>query len=138
MISITIYCCPIHYQNLTFLFSGVVDQCWKCSEIKAYPSEISYFHISTVHDKNKMFPCPHCPYKATLSGHLKSHLLTHNGEKNFKCYICEKSFTTSSYLKLHIRSVHDKDKTFTCPRCPYKAAERCSLGRHILLAHITL
>ena len=64
-------------------------------------------HITTVHDKIKAFPCPHCPYKATQSGDLKKHILTHTRKKNFKCDLCDKKFTLKGSLKLHIRTVHN-------------------------------
>ena len=65
-----------------FIFSGVVDQCWKCSEIKKF-SQNGHLkhHIRTVHDKIKSFECSHCPYKAAARSTLKKHILTHTRER---------------------------------------------------------
>ena len=52
-------------------------------------------------------------------------------EKWFKCNICDKKFTLNGQLKLHISVVHDKIKPFECPHCPYKAAERSNVKKHI-------
>ena len=80
-------------------------------------------HMRTKHstDQAKSHQCPHCPYLAKQSHHLKYHIRTHTGEKPYSCEECDQSFTQSANLSRHMRTKHSTDqaKVHQCPHCPY-------------------
>ena len=71
--------------------------------------------------RRKSHQCPHCPYIAKRSDHLKNHIRIHTGEKPYSCEECEQSFTRSDSLSYHMRTKHSTDpaKVHQCPHCPY-------------------
>ena len=82
----------------------------------------------------KLFPCPHCEYKATKKGSLQGHIKSvHDGQK-FQCPNCEYKATIKGNLQRHIQSVHE-GKKFPCPHCDYKATFQENLQKHIKAIH---
>ena len=77
----------------------------------------------------KSHQCPHCPYIAKRSNHLKDHIRIHTGEKPYLCEECGQSFTQSSHLGVHMRTNHSTDqaKVFQCPHCPYSTKHSASI-----------
>ena len=82
----------------------------------------------------KSYQCPHCPYIAKRSEHLKNHIRTHTGDKPYLCEECDRSCTQSSGLSCHVRTKHSTDqaKVYQCPHCPYSTKHGATnLQNHI-------
>ncbi|KAJ5807815.1 hypothetical protein N7474_009084 [Penicillium riverlandense] len=104
-------------------------------------------HVTTVHLKQKPFPCPHvdphtgkqCPMAFDTAGHLRAHQSRLHTDKRFSCAECsdqrtdDSAVTFPSYalLQEHIRTVHPPK----CPNCPVICATSRELRRHLEVAH---
>ena len=87
--------------------------------------------------RRKSYQCPHCPYLAKRSNHLKDHIHTHTREKPYSCEKCGQSFTQSSHLTTHMRTKHSTDqaKVHQCPHCPYSTKHSAATLRYHIRTH---
>lgn len=58
-----------------------------------------------------------------------------NQQKNFVCSMCGKSYLRRSLLVRHMRFECQKEPSFLCPFCPYKAFHNFHLKSHIAFKH---
>ena len=87
-------------------------------------------HIRTVHLKEQRFSCDDCEYKTNNNESLAKHLRSHTGEKPFACAECGKMWTSRSSLSVHIRTIHLKEKRYSCEVCDYKTYQRTRMDEH--------
>ena len=79
--------------------------------------------------------CDLCPfvsaYKRSLVAHRKTHFY---GASVYTCDVAQCSYSSPSphNLRLHKR-IHDKK--YTCLLCPYKAAAKCDITKHVKSMH---
>nr|CAH7757024.1 unnamed protein product [Callosobruchus chinensis] len=90
----------------------------------------------------KVYECPNCTYKTTLSTNLTKHVLRNcevTAQQNFKaCKHCNKTFRTKLNLDNHILRKHSdlsatiSSKIYECTQCTYKTTHRGCLFVHKL------
>ena len=51
-------------------------------------------------------------------------------ERNFECGDCDQAFYNNHGLNMHIRTVHLKEKRFSCTECEYKTNNQNALAKH--------
>ena len=50
-------------------------------------------HVSSVHERKKLFKCQICDQRFSEKGNMTKHMATiHGGKKPLKCEVCEKTF----------------------------------------------
>ena len=61
-----------------------------------------------------LYSCSQCSYKVKEFSSYNVHERTHTGERPFKCDVCPYAATVSSALKTHIMRTHTGEKPFAC------------------------
>lgn len=82
-----------------FVDSSVGHRCEFCLKLYA-TRRILEIHISTVHLKQRPYPCGICHQTFTQRGTLNRHLRIHTGER-FQCIDCGRSYTQKFGLHMH-------------------------------------
>ena len=59
----------------------------------------------------------------------------HNGINQHQCPVCKKIFNTKGLCSRHIKSVHEKEKQYSCEHCEFKTFHAYSLTAHIQQVH---
>ena len=83
------------------------------------------------HTGEKPYSCSLCQYKTNDLSTLNKHILTLTGAKPFVCSECDYRAARKTCLTVHMRT-HSNEKPFSCEYdCPYKAAIRKYVAKHI-------
>ena len=85
-------------------------------------------------EKEPLFPCTLCKYKATQQGHLKNHVRAVHERIKDVCEQCNKEFADRSNLKKHIRIVHEKVR-YKCDQCDKDFKHQPALSAHMRSLH---
>ncbi|RZB39182.1 hypothetical protein BDFB_000071 [Asbolus verrucosus] len=136
--------------NLDFLLGKFT--CRTCGRTYRHRESLQK-HIRFECQKEPTFGCPYCPYKAKRKGNLKVHI---NGvhlklrrsrsakpfcqvfvnDRKFKCQTCDRTYRHRESLHKHVKYECQKEPTFSCPQCPYKAKRRGTLKIHYNRIHL--
>uniref|UniRef100_A0A336K7P1 CSON004477 protein n=1 Tax=Culicoides sonorensis TaxID=179676 RepID=A0A336K7P1_CULSO len=115
--------------------TGSMFQCRLCGNF--YKTRSSLTQHMEIHDKREM-SCEFCNKIFYRERNLNTHLkIVHlNREKTLACHICGKAFAQKKSLDSHL-FVHNDDRTFKCPKCPFSAKCQKTLSGHIKHIHST-
>lgn len=111
-------------------------QCGVCSR-QFITGQLLRNHRMT-HDtsRTRTHKCDKCSKSFFTLNQLRAHQLVHSSLKPFQCEICEKKFLHKGNLKKHRLNVHiRREKSFRCPRCPFKTHGKNYLANHIIKLH---
>ncbi|CRK92179.1 CLUMA_CG005714, isoform A [Clunio marinus] len=109
--------------------SYICDICGHVATIKGRLEE----HIRTVHIREFTYLCPICGVKERTDWILRTHIrLKHETDKKYKCSFCPKAFQSPLKYKFH-QTVHAKEPTFQCLKCPNKYKGYRNLMLHLKL-----
>ena len=73
-------------------------------------------------DAPSIYPCPICYHFFTTPTEMANHLETEH--RKFQCDICKKLMSHKRNVDRHRRSVHENQRGFGCPMCPYRSAHK--------------
>ncbi|XP_046975822.1 zinc finger protein 431-like [Vanessa cardui] len=97
-------------------------------------------HITTVHDKLKLYKCTLCPKEFSSNKTLKVHTRLHTGERPYVCNTCDKAFISHSNLSKHKTKHENKEKfggIYICKFCKSAFDHRGLYTSH-LRSHIAV
>ena len=80
--------------------------------------------------KTKCHQCLSCAKAFYSNAQLQEHLRRHEGRPGYCCDLCGKAFYRKDCLTGHTKSVHAKEKSFSCKFCDKKFANSYKLSRH--------
>jgi len=86
-------------------------------------------HLLKSHNEGTWLTCNICQKNFSYSGHLKQHLLRHEGVKSYVCSQCSKCFCTVYELKSH-QLVHSDYKEFCCGLCSKDFKHKPAVVQH--------
>ena len=90
-------------------------------------------HLRIAHP-DSMFQCNGCKRLFAQQHKLDNHLklgCEGEGRKSYSCEKCGKVFSSHDSVKRHIMRVHNKERSFQCPYCPFTAARQTNLTSHL-------
>ena len=90
-------------------------------------------HLRAAHPES-MFRCEGCKRLFAQQHKLDNHLrigCEGDGSKSYSCEKCGKVFSSHDSVKRHIMRVHNKERSFQCPYCPFTAARQTNLTSHL-------
>ncbi|CRK88009.1 CLUMA_CG001795, isoform A [Clunio marinus] len=97
----------------TGIYNFTCEVCSKKFVIRSYFKAHQRVHFK---EKQKSFPCSHCPKILNSKQNLIDHENHHLGLKLYKCEICLKSISTKTHLDVHMKS-HNSCESFLCTTC---------------------
>uniref|UniRef100_A0A182N2Z2 C2H2-type domain-containing protein n=1 Tax=Anopheles dirus TaxID=7168 RepID=A0A182N2Z2_9DIPT len=105
---------------------------YRCSYCqKSFHRPVRWQQHENAHSGARPFVCRVCSRAFSSSSTLQAHAKLHDGVRTHRCPDCDRTFHRSTNLKLHYRTVHLKEKPYTCPICYRPYTDRTCLKRHI-------
>ncbi|XP_064121231.1 zinc finger and BTB domain-containing protein 14-like isoform X7 [Macrobrachium nipponense] len=126
-----------HQMSTPYVSTDDGPSSFKCTQCAYNTTTRKYMerHVACHAEKLNFFHCPHCPFKATHMGNLKTHIKIHTGERPFACPYCPYSAVQKEKLNAHVRT-HTGEKPFACEYCPYRSTRKDHLKTHVRLRHM--
>ncbi|GFR58497.1 transcriptional repressor CTCF [Elysia marginata] len=114
-------------------------KCPLCDYVCANEQPDLKMHMKRKHSNGKsgeMLKCPECNVEVGSKKDLKQHMKFHKDGPELKLFCKECSFVTDcqSRLRRH-QAIHSKLKPFQCGVCPYRAAQKEHVLRHLRTQH---
>lgn len=94
-----------------------------------------YRHLTSAHRTSSIQTHEKCRRKSRSKRADGSGSSQRDGNTQHICEICQTSFTKRGCLNKHIRTVHEKQVTFTCERCGMSFNRLDILNRHVRDVH---
>lgn len=77
-----------------------------------------------------------CDIRHQQRGNLNKHIRSiHRKERNFSCDQCDATFPFRNGLKEHVRMRHTDERPYGCNKCPSSFKKKSHLHRHSALVH---
>lgn len=113
--------------------------CPLCDYVCANEQPDLKMHMKRKHSSGRsgeMLKCPECDVEVGSKKDLKQHMKFHKDGPELKLFCKECSFVTDcqSRLRRHA-AIHSKLKPFQCGVCPYRAAQKEHVLRHLRTQH---
>ncbi|CAH1119816.1 unnamed protein product [Phaedon cochleariae] len=90
-------------------------------------------HTYKYDELQELYVCNTCSAEYIEKKEIEKHVSAH--EEKFECSICDKKFKKAYDFGTH-NSIHDPQKLFRCPLCPYTTPKRTGFLVHINYTHL--
>ena len=87
-------------------------------------------HHTQGHLKEQRSGCAGCGHTTNNIESLPRHLRSHTEGKPFACAECGKRWISTSILRVHIRTIHLKEKRYSCKVRNYKTYQKTRMEEH--------
>ncbi|KAG8259280.1 hypothetical protein J6590_014749 [Homalodisca vitripennis] len=117
--------------------SGQKFGCGECGRSYKYKQTLVH-HQRFECGKEPMFQCPHCPHRAKQKSNLKTHVMLRHADVerlSFACERCNRVYKHRKTLTHHQRYECNKEPSFSCPFCAYRAKQKSNLRTHVYTRH---
>ena len=119
--------------HINIVHNNIKYPCEICGKLFANNLSLSA-HVTNIHERNQIFYCEQCDYKAVTKFGLQNHILTKHDKVIFECNQCDKKYSYIQQLDVHKKAVHEGSK-FCCDSCNFQAAYKADLRSHKKIVH---
>ncbi|TRY81109.1 hypothetical protein TCAL_07799 [Tigriopus californicus] len=107
----------------------------KCNECEFVGGSAWELNEHSESHELKGYQCDQCDYNTNRIMFLNRHKKARHSEKSFHCPYCTFKSAQRWCVKQHIVQVHEKSRLYPCEYCDYKASSRGNLNVHIRGVH---